>query len=123
MYGKKVWLFPDGERPPVGEFELIGHESYVVLNPNDKDAHLTITVYFEEKPPIENVSAMVAAQRVGCFRTHDPEQFGGITLPVGQQYALKIESDVPVVIQYGRLDTRQQNMAFYTTMGYPCAKS
>jgi hypothetical protein len=115
MYGKKVWIFPDGERPPLGD--------YVVLNPTDQDAHLCFTIYFEDKPPIDNVFVTVAAQRVGCFRTHDPKQFGGVTMPVGEQYAVKIQSDVPVVIQYGRLDTRQQNMAFYTTMGYPCAES
>ena len=106
MLGKKIWLFPDGERPPLGEFDLIGHESYVVLNPNGQDAHLTFTIYFEDKPPIENVCVTVAANRVGCFRSHDPAQFGGVTMPVGEQYALKVESDTPVVIQYGRLDTR-----------------
>jgi hypothetical protein len=119
MYGKKIWFFPDGERPPVGNSELIGHESYVVLNPNDSDAHLTFTIYFEDEVPLRDICVTVGAQRVGCFRTHDPEQFGGHTIAVGVQYAAKVESDVPVIIQYGRLDTRQQNMAFYTTIGYP----
>ena len=33
-------------------------------------------------------------------------------------YAMLLESDVPVIVQYGRLDVRQTNMAFYTTSGY-----
>ena len=42
-YGKRVWFFPDGDRPPFGESELKGHESVVVLNPNPEDAKITIT--------------------------------------------------------------------------------
>ena len=41
-YGKRVWFFPDGDRPPFGDSELKGHESVVVLNPNDRDAHIRV---------------------------------------------------------------------------------
>ena len=34
------------------------------------------------------------------------------------QYAMKIESDGNIVVQYGRLDNRQVNLAYYTTLGY-----
>ena len=37
MNGKKVWFFPDGDRPPFGESELKGHESYIVLIPNREE--------------------------------------------------------------------------------------
>ena len=30
--GKRVWVFPDLELPPPGEFELKGHESLIILN-------------------------------------------------------------------------------------------
>ncbi|MFZ4614943.1 MAG: sensory rhodopsin transducer [Rectinemataceae bacterium] len=29
------------------------------------------------------------------------------------------KDDVGVVAQYGRLDSRQANLAYYTTLGYP----
>ena len=45
-------------------------------------------------------------------------QENGVVIPREVQYALRIKSDLPVVVQYGRLDTRQQNMAFYTVMGF-----
>ena len=44
MYGKKVWFFPDGDRPPMGDSPLKGHESYVILNPNAQDANIEITL-------------------------------------------------------------------------------
>jgi hypothetical protein len=118
VYGKKVWFFPDGDRPPPGESPMKGHESFVVLNPNKAEAHLEFTLYFEKDPPIEGIRMSVGAERVACFQTHRPEHFGGHVLPLGVQYAVKVESDTPVIIQYGRLDARQQNLAYYTTMGY-----
>ena len=35
---------------------------------------------------------------------------------IGEQYAIMLESDCPVVAQYGRAETRE--VAFYTTPGY-----
>ena len=46
MYGKKVWFFPDGDRPPMGDSPLKGHESYVILNPNAQDANIEIRLFF-----------------------------------------------------------------------------
>lgn len=119
MQGKKVWFFPDGDRPPLGDSEMKGHESYVVLNPNKQNANLKFSIYFEDREPVRNIKMMVEAERVKCFQTHNPEHFGENTLPVAKQYAVKVESDVPVIIQYGRPDARQVNLAYYTTMGYP----
>ena len=119
MHGKKVWFFPDGDRPPMGDSPMKGHESYVILNPNEKDAHIEVTLYFEDSEPIRGIRWTVGAERVKCFQTHREEHFGEHVLPLTTQYAAKVESDVPVIVQYGRLDPRQVNLAYYTTMGYP----
>ena len=119
MNGKKVWFFPDGDRPPFGDSELIGHESFIVLNPNSEEAHIVFTLYFEEAEPVQGIQMTVPAERVKCFQTHNPNHFGEHVLPLTTQYAAKVESDVPVIVQYGRLDARQENLAYYTTMGYP----
>ena len=39
-------------------------------------------------------------------------------VPFDTQYAMKIESNVKIVLQYGRLDNRQTNLAYYTTLGF-----
>jgi len=117
-YGKKVWFFPDGDRPPKGESLLKGHESIVILNPNKKDAKIELTFYYENKDPVSDVVIDVSANRVRCIQTHNENDFGENTLPVSLQYALKVKSNVPVIVQYGRLDARQNNLAYYTVMGY-----
>lgn len=118
MQGSKTWFFPDGDRPPLGDSLMKGHESYVILNPNGQDAQVSFTLYFEDEPPVTGIRHTVPAQRVRCFQTHNSGHFGGQELPIAKQYAAKIESDVPVIIQYGRLDARQTNLAYYTTMGF-----
>lgn len=115
--GKKLWVFPDLEMPQEGSGGLKGHESIIILNINDKAANVKITLYFEDKEPIKDIAVTVGAQRVRCLRTNSKKDFG-IDLPKNTQYAMKLESDLEIVAQYGRLDVSQPNMAFYTVMGY-----
>ena len=116
--GKTTWIFPDLEMPPAGDFPLTGHESVIVLNCNDRPAHILMSLYFADRDPVEGISAEVGAKRVRCLRTYNPDDFGGVSIPRETQYALKLTSDIPVVVQYGRLDTHDQPMAFYTVMGF-----
>ena len=116
--GKTTWIFPDLEMPPKGDSALIGHESVIILNTNGADATVTITLYFSDREPIDNIRCTVPARRVKCLRTYNPDDFGGVVIAPETQYAMRLQSDIPVVAQYGRLDTRQPNMAFYTVMGF-----
>jgi len=115
--GKKLWIFPDTELPPPGDFPLKGHESIIVLNMTAKTATVRMTLYFTDRPPVELKPLAVDAQRVRCFRM-DHESEIGYAVHRETQHAVRLESDVPVVAQYGRLDSRQTNLAYYTTMGY-----
>ena len=40
-------------------------------------------------------------------------------VPRATQYALRVRSSVPVSVQYGRMDVRQPNLAYYCTMAFP----
>lgn len=117
-YGKRTWIFPDAELPPAGNFELKGHESVIILNCNEKQADVELYLYFEDQAPSKRIQVKIAPERVRCLRMDNPDDLGGSEIPRETQYAIRVESSEPVVVQYGRLDTRQQNMAFYTCMGY-----
>ena len=114
-FGRTVWFFPDGDLPPAGSGGMKGHESLIILNPNGRDAEVTLTVYFEQREPVVPPPFTVAARRVRCIRMDEP--MGSFQMPHGQ-YALKIESPVPVICQIGRADVRQPNLAYYTVMGF-----
>ena len=97
-YGNTVWFFPYGDLPQPGDSEPKGHESLLVFNPNGDDTSVVITVYYEDRPPDVLAPQTVGAERVRCFRMDKP--IGDYQVPFGQ-YALKIESTVPVICQIG----------------------
>ena len=114
-YGKKVWIFPDAELPPVGVNLIPGHESVIITNVSDKTAHVKFTLLYVDKDPVSFVTE-VEAMRVRCLRTNEEKDFGPYTAKFEEQYAIMLESSVPVVAQYGRAEPRAVN--FYTTPGY-----
>lgn len=117
-YGKKVWVFPDAELPPVGVNSIPGHESIIITNLNAEIAHVAITLIYTDKPPVKCAPAEVMGKRVRCIRTNEQKDFGVNTAKIGEQYAIELESDVPIIAQYGRAEPR--SVAFYTTSGYAC---
>ncbi len=116
--GKKNWLIPDCELPEAGEGVLKGHESVIVVNDEDLPAKIKVTLYFTDKMCYDSIEWEVGAKRVRCFRMNNPEDMCGYLVPFETQYAMKLESDRRIVVQYGRLDNRQTNLAYYTTLGY-----
>lgn len=115
-YGKKVWIFPDAEMPPVGVNVIPGHESIIITNVFDRDAHIRITLLYTDRDPATDIEVTVGAKRVRCLRTNEERDFGRHTAKEGEQYAIMLESDVPIVAQYGRAEPR--TVSFYTTPGY-----
>jgi hypothetical protein len=118
MEGSSVWLIPDGDLPPPGKGKLQGHEALMILNTNRKDAGIRLDFFFEEEEPVRDIKVSVPAERVRCFRLDKPLGDKKYRVPYGQ-YALRIRSDVPVVVQFGRMDVRQPNLAYYGTMAHP----
>lgn len=119
MEGKHQWYIVDGYRPapqpdPTAVYE--GHESIMILNPNAQDANVLISIYFEDRDPVENIPFSVPAKRIRCFKSHEKEVLGGLEIGIGVQYSMTLKSDVGVIVQYGRLDVQQSNMAYMALM-------
>ena len=114
-YGKKVWIFPDAELPPEGVNIIPGHESVIITNVTNEVAKVKNTLLYEVDEPV-TFMAEVQPMRVRCLRSNREEDFGAYTAEEGKQYAIMLESNVPIVAQYGRAETRE--VAFYTTPGY-----
>ncbi len=120
--GSKVWYVADGWMPPVQatpDAGYAGHEAIMILNPQEVDAEIQMDVYFEDRDPIENVPLKVDARRIRCFRLDHPDEIGGVKIPRLVQYALRFRSSVGVIVQYGRMDVTQPNLAYIGMMGMP----
>ena len=116
--GKKNWIIPDCELPPEGEGVLKGHESVVIVNDSNKPAVIKVTLFFVDKPAYTGITWEVQPKSVKCFRMNNVGDMCGYIVPLETQYAMKLESTQPIVVQYGRLDNRQTNLAYYTTLAY-----
>lgn len=116
--GAKVWLIPDAYLPESGSDALQGHEAICLLNTGTRDAHVTIDFYFEDREPIRNVTLTLGAERTWHVRLDDSKQIG-VALPRLVPYAIRVRSDINIVVQYSRMDTTQTNLALMTTMGWP----
>jgi hypothetical protein len=117
--GARSWCFPDGYLPELNAEGLLkSHEALMILNTGRKRARLRLDIYFEDRDPARGIQFEVGAERVCCIHMDQPEQLNGVVIPPLTQYALRIVSDRKVIIQFGRLDATQPNLAYYTTMGY-----
>ncbi len=117
--GSRVWYFPDGYLPEKSSSgPLESHEALMLLNTNEKEAEVLLDFYFEDKPPVKDIRIPVKKESVKTLRLDYPEHIGGVVLPRLTQYSLRVRSDVPVVVQFGRLDATQTNLAYYGSMGY-----
>jgi hypothetical protein len=117
--GAYVWTIPDAYMPKRGpEGEYVGHESLCVLNTGGSLVTLLVGFYFADRPPHLGVKLSVPAERCIHFRFDKPEQLGGYVVPREVPYGLRVQSDLPVVVQHSRLDVTQPNMAFLSTMGH-----
>ena len=80
------------------------------------------SVFFQNGPllkaAIKDIEWTVEPRRVRCFRMNNLSDMSGFDVPLETQYAMKLESSEPIVVQYGRLDNRQTNLAYYTTLAY-----
>jgi hypothetical protein len=116
--GETSWFIPDGYIPEKSSGELESHESICILNCNEEIAHILVTVYFEDMDPIENIPLTVNGKRTNHARTRLLQKEGK-SIPVGVPYAMEVSSDIPVIVQYSRLDSTQAANSLMTTMAYP----
>ena len=117
--GRKRWAIAEGYIPGWSngpEPQLTSHETVCVLNASDEDAHVEITIFYADREPAGPYRVTVAARRTSHIRFNnltDPEP-----IPHDTDYASVIESDVPIVVQHTRLDSRQAENALLTTIAY-----
>lgn len=116
--GEKRWYIPDGYIPELSSGQLTSHESVCVLNTASSDAQLKLTIFFEDREPMEDIPVVVGARRTRHIRTSSLHK-DGEPIPVGVPYAIEIESDIPVVVQYSRLDSTQSENALMSVIAYP----
>ena len=120
--GSKEWVIAEGYIPPEShgpQPQMTSHETACMLNTSDQDANVEITIYYSDREPAGPFRVTVPAKRTRHLRFNDlrdPE-----TIPRDTDFSSVIRSDVPIVVQHTRLDSRQSANALLSTIAYPSA--
>ncbi len=109
-YGKKIWIFAEGDLSLRGDSEPYGHEALSIVNCGKEDAEIRVKILFSDREP-DQFTLRVPADRVICFRLDRPVGEPEYRIPFGQ-YALLLESSVPIVAVLGKLE-RRENVSYY----------
>lgn len=117
--GRRRWAIAEGYIPSKStgpEPEMLSHETVCILNAGDQDANVEITIFFEDRDPVGPYRETLKAHRTVHLRFNDLESPEPV--PLDTDFASLIESDVPIVVQHTRLDSRQAENALLSTMAF-----
>jgi hypothetical protein len=117
--GQRRWAIVEGYIPGWSHGpapQLASHETICLLNATDDEAQVEITVFFSDREPVGPYRISVPPRRTRHVRFNDlsdPEP-----IPKDTDFASIIESNVPIVVQHTRLDSRQAELALLSTIAY-----
>lgn len=117
--GRRRWAIAEGYIPGQSTGPapaMTSHETACLLNAGDRDAQVELTLFFKDREPAGPYRVTVPARRTLHLRFNDlkdPEP-----VPRDTDYASVLVSDVPIVVQHTRLDSRQAENALMTTLAF-----
>lgn len=117
--GRKRWAIAEGYIPSESvssDRALLSHETACILNAGDREANVALTIYFADREPAGPYRVVVPPRRTLHLRFNDlkdPEP-----IPLDTDYSSVFESDVPIVVQHTRLDSRRAEISLLSTIAY-----
>ena len=117
--GRTRWAIAEGYIPASSHGpapQMTSHETVCLLNVSDEDAHVEITVFYADRDPVGPYRITVPSRRTRHIRFNDlkdPEP-----IPLDTDFASAIESDIPIVVQHTRLESRQAENALLSTIAF-----
>ncbi len=116
---RQRWAMTEGYIPGWSQRPALvraSHETVCILHTTDRDAHEELSGFYANRAPVGAYHIIVLECRTKQVRLNafaDPEP-----LPPAVAYASVIESDVPIVVQYLRRDSRLAENALVSAIAY-----
>ncbi|MDK1387715.1 sensory rhodopsin transducer [Sinorhizobium sp. 8-89] len=118
-FGKKRWAIAGGHIPLESngpEPEFTSRDELAVLNCSDSAARIRMHIHYADRPAVGPYELEIAPRRVRHIRFNDlifPE-----ALPLDEAFGAVIDADVPVVVQFTRLDGGTRARSAVATAAY-----
>lgn len=119
-YGKLDWAIAVGRIPFLSkgkEPEFTSHDKIAILNTSNEEALIEITMFYEDEQPCGNYSISVQARRIRKIRFND--LIDPVAIRMERNYGCYIKSDVPVVVQFSRMNTGAKANAEMAALAFP----
>src|SRR5688500_2913841 len=119
-FGHDTWIIPGGRIPAQStgrEPDFTSRDELWFLNAGNRMAEITILLYYDDRDPVGPYHLRVDARRVSSIRINDlidPE-----APPLERDYAAVVHSNVPIVVQSARYDTRRAEQAMSWSLAFP----
>jgi hypothetical protein len=117
--GSKTWSFAAGNIPfrSTGvEPMFTSNDRIAVLNMNSQKAEIIITIYYEDQDEMTDYKIIVGARRVRKIKFND--LIDPMPIALERPYSFMLESSVPVVVQFTRMNTGAAALASLCTTAY-----
>lgn len=117
--GDTEWVIPGGHVPADStgpEPEMVSNDTLCLLNAGEKLSTAEITLSYANGREAGPYLLTVAARRVRRVRIND--LIDPYAPPLAEDYAVILECNEPLVVQFERLDSRQAENATFSTMAY-----
>lgn len=117
---RRRWVIAEGYIPSKShgpEPQMTSHETMCILNSSDQDATVQVTIFYADREPVGPYIIQVPARRTKHVRFNDLTDPAPI--PLDTDFSSLIDSNVRIVVQHTRLDSRQAENALFSTMAFP----
>jgi hypothetical protein len=117
--GRTRWAIAEGHIPSQSSFTdraLVSHETACILNAGGSDAHVALTIFFADREPAGPYRITVPARRTLHLRFNDLVEPSPV--PRDTDFSSVFESNVPIVVQHTRLDSRHAEVSLLSTTAY-----
>lgn len=113
---KYTWQIPDGYWKTASNGKYESHEAICLLNITDIDAEVKMTLYFEDTDKIDGFAVSVPAEKTLHVRMDKIKNKDGLGVPPNKPYAVLLKSNVPLSVQYTRVDSSQKELTIASTL-------
>ena len=110
------WFIPDCYWQSKSNGISVSHEAVCILNTNNVPATVQMTLYFEDRDKLGGYCAKVPPERTLHIRLDKLISKDGTPIPQDTPYAMVIECEQTLTVQYTRVDTSQPEYAIATTI-------
>jgi hypothetical protein len=117
--GRKRWAIAEGYIPSQSSFSdraLVSHETACILNAGNDDANIVLSIFFADREPAGPYRITVPARRTLHLRFNDLA--APAPVPRDTDFSSVFESNVPIVVQHTRLDSRHAEVSLLSTTAY-----